>query len=201
MDHTDIVSKSEFARLLGVSRGRVSQWLASGQIGGDALVGSGRLARIRVAAAAARLNPSLRGARPMSLRSVVGCQPPAAPCSPDDEPFFRFHLRVTAEDIPSRTRRELLAIMKNLLFPAPQKAPQTERNQLIRAALDLYSGPATCCARALAHDLLAFVRAAAYGEPLAPIVSEKRAALHRLTAAGAHKLGWRRLHDIGCGRP
>ena len=58
------VSKAEFARLRNVSRGRVSQWLAAGQIGPEALVGSGRCARIKVRTALAhlreRLDPSQR---------------------------------------------------------------------------------------------------------------------------------------------
>jgi DNA-binding transcriptional regulator YdaS (Cro superfamily) len=55
----DVVSKSKFARIVGVSAPRVSQWLASGQINGDALVGRGHRARIRVAVAKEQLKRNL----------------------------------------------------------------------------------------------------------------------------------------------
>ena len=42
------LSKGEFAREVGVSNARVSQWIAAGQIGPDCLIGEGRLARINV---------------------------------------------------------------------------------------------------------------------------------------------------------
>ena len=43
---TQIVSKSEFARLLGVSPARVSQMISEGKIDGAALIGEGRKAKI-----------------------------------------------------------------------------------------------------------------------------------------------------------
>jgi hypothetical protein len=55
----DVVSKSAFAVIAGVSRVRVSQWLSEGKISGDAIVGTGRHARIRVAAAMEQLKRNL----------------------------------------------------------------------------------------------------------------------------------------------
>jgi hypothetical protein len=55
LNNTEVVAKADFARLVGVSRGRVSQWIAEGKISGDALDGSGRKARIRVGNAKAQL--------------------------------------------------------------------------------------------------------------------------------------------------
>jgi hypothetical protein len=55
----DVVTKSEFAALANVSRGRVSQWLNSGQLSGDALVGAGQRARIRVSVAMQQLGKNL----------------------------------------------------------------------------------------------------------------------------------------------
>lgn len=43
-----LVSKSEFARLINVTPGRVSQMISERKIGPDALVGEGRSAKIRV---------------------------------------------------------------------------------------------------------------------------------------------------------
>jgi len=55
----DTVTKAEFAALVRVSPGRVSQWLKSGQLSGAALVGRGHRARIRVAEAMAQLRRKL----------------------------------------------------------------------------------------------------------------------------------------------
>ncbi len=50
-----IVTKGQFAELIGVSPGRVSQMISEGKIGPEALVGEGRSARIRVETARAQL--------------------------------------------------------------------------------------------------------------------------------------------------
>ncbi|WP_321504060.1 hypothetical protein [Breoghania sp.] len=55
----EVVTKGEFATLIGVTPGRVSQMLKSGDIGPDALEGEGRMARIRVATAKAHLRDRL----------------------------------------------------------------------------------------------------------------------------------------------
>ncbi len=54
-----VVGKSEFAALRGVSPGRVSQWLAEGKIKPNALVGEGRGAKINVEIATRHLQESL----------------------------------------------------------------------------------------------------------------------------------------------
>lgn len=46
-----VVSKGDFARICGVSPGRVTQWITEGKISGAALVGEGRSAKIVVALA------------------------------------------------------------------------------------------------------------------------------------------------------
>ncbi len=53
------VSKAEFARIVRVTRGRVSQWIAAGQIDGEALVIEGRSERIVVEAARRQLGDRL----------------------------------------------------------------------------------------------------------------------------------------------
>jgi phage terminase Nu1 subunit (DNA packaging protein) len=54
-----IVTKAEFSRLVGVSRGRVSQWLTAGKIDGAALVRVGRSERIDVKEARRQLGRRL----------------------------------------------------------------------------------------------------------------------------------------------
>lgn len=51
----EVVSKGEFAKRCNVSPGRVSQWIQEGKIGPDELVGEGRNAQVRVAAASEKL--------------------------------------------------------------------------------------------------------------------------------------------------
>jgi hypothetical protein len=56
---SDVVTKGAFALLVGVSPGRVSQFLSEKKLYGDALVGDGRHARIRVSVALEQLKRSL----------------------------------------------------------------------------------------------------------------------------------------------
>jgi len=55
----EVVTKKRFAALVNVSPSRVSQWLRTGQLGGEALVGRGHRARIRVAVALEQLRRNL----------------------------------------------------------------------------------------------------------------------------------------------
>jgi hypothetical protein len=55
----DIVTKGRFAAIAGVSAARITQYLADGQISGEAIVGSGHRARIRVAVAMEQLRANL----------------------------------------------------------------------------------------------------------------------------------------------
>lgn len=59
VEASQIVRKSAFAAMRGVSPGRVTQWITAGHIGPDALVGEGREARIRVDVATAQLRERL----------------------------------------------------------------------------------------------------------------------------------------------
>lgn len=55
----DVITKSEFAAQRGVTPGRVSQWISEGKITGEALVGTGRSAKINVAIAVQQLKDKL----------------------------------------------------------------------------------------------------------------------------------------------
>jgi hypothetical protein len=55
----DVVTKGRFAAIAGISRPRVSQYIADGQISGEAIVGSGHRARIRVDVALEQLRRNL----------------------------------------------------------------------------------------------------------------------------------------------
>lgn len=76
----EIVSKGEFAALLGVHKSRVSQYISSGRIDGAALVGEGREQRIRVAVACEqlrrRLDPGQRLGNGLGTRLTIPAAPP-----------------------------------------------------------------------------------------------------------------------------
>lgn len=55
----EVLTKSAFASFVGVTRGRVSQWLTERKLSGAALVGSGHRARIRVDVALDQLKKTL----------------------------------------------------------------------------------------------------------------------------------------------
>lgn len=55
----NVISKGAFAQMIGVSAGRVSQYIAEGKISAAALVGDGRTARINVRVAKADLTRTL----------------------------------------------------------------------------------------------------------------------------------------------
>lgn len=50
-----LVTKSEFAALIGVTPGRISQYIRDGIVGSDALEGEGRSAKVRLAVATAQI--------------------------------------------------------------------------------------------------------------------------------------------------
>lgn len=89
MNEPQIVRKSAFAELRGVSAGRVSQWIAEGKITGVALVGEGRSAQIDVAVATAQLRERLDVSQRFGLNGVstrLGEEAPSAPAAPSPAP-------------------------------------------------------------------------------------------------------------------
>jgi hypothetical protein len=78
-----VIIKAEFARRRGVKPPRVSQWIAAGQISGEAIVGNGRNARIRESVAVAQLRKRLDPLQmagngiSTSLQPVSDPKPPA----------------------------------------------------------------------------------------------------------------------------
>ena len=80
MSEPQVVRKSEFAEMRGVSAGRVSQWISEGKISGPALVGEGRAAQINVAVATAQLRDRLDVSQRFGLNGVsTRLEEPAPP--------------------------------------------------------------------------------------------------------------------------
>ena len=74
----EIVTKAEFASLLGVSRPAVSQYISEKKISGAALVGSGHRAKINIAIARRQLNKNLDVVRHNSLSGKARVTGPIA---------------------------------------------------------------------------------------------------------------------------
>lgn len=78
-----LVSKGEFARLIHVSPGRVSQYLSEGKLGPEVLVGEGRMAKIRYEQAVRQLQERLdigqRLGNGIDTRLDVPSAPPPQP--------------------------------------------------------------------------------------------------------------------------
>lgn len=112
---TAVVSKGDFARLIGVSPGRVSQYISEGKIKPDALDGEGVRAKIIVAVATAQLRASLDIAQRLGngiatrldaspdSPPVLGQVKPAAPVLPT--PGNSFEERLKAEKLAEMEMR------------------------------------------------------------------------------------------------
>ena len=92
----DIVTKGRFAAIAGVSKARVTQYLAAGKISDEAIVGSGHRARIRVAVALEQLR------RNLDASQHLGANGRARVASGDDDG--------TVEDAIKRARLEQLSL-------------------------------------------------------------------------------------------
>lgn len=82
----ETVSKGDFAGIIGVSPGRISQYIADGKIFGDALVGQGRSARINVERARSQLGKTLDPSQRFGANGVAGRRAVAASETPASEP-------------------------------------------------------------------------------------------------------------------
>ena len=96
-----LVKKSTFAALRGVTPGRVSQWVAKGQIGGAAIVGEGQRAQIDVDLATAQLRERLDPNQRFGLKGL-GTR---LDDDDDDAPAGR---RATSASVESQIKAEKL---------------------------------------------------------------------------------------------
>jgi hypothetical protein len=96
-----LIKKSEFAAARGVSSARVSQWIATGLIGPEAIVGEGQRAKINEGIATAHLRDRLDPSQRFSINGLStrlgNAKPPSAPGK-----------KVSAK--PTATRRAVEAI-------------------------------------------------------------------------------------------
>lgn len=112
------MKKSAFAKHLGVSAARVSQWISTGLIDGEALVGAGRSARIVVEIANAQLRERLDQTRRLVFSESA--QVKADEDHPKDDPLADPEFvskRAEREDLQAELIRLRLARAKGELIP------------------------------------------------------------------------------------
>lgn len=84
----ELVTKAEFAGLIGVSPGRVSQYIAAGKLGRNELEGAGRAAKVKVPEALAalklRLDPGQMLGNGIETKLAAQPQAPVPPSEEDD---------------------------------------------------------------------------------------------------------------------
>ncbi len=73
----ETMTKGAFAAHIGVSAGRISQYIAEGKIYGDALEGDGRSAKIRPAIARQQLQKTLEPSQRFGANGAAVLKPPA----------------------------------------------------------------------------------------------------------------------------
>lgn len=103
-----IESKSDFAKRMRVSAGRVSHWVGEGKITPDSLVGTGPYAQIRVERAQADLARNLHPGQLLARLASVGTPAPAAGSAPSAPAIVdRYQeLRIEQKEIELRRARE-----------------------------------------------------------------------------------------------
>jgi len=145
----EVVSKGDFARLAGVSPGRVSQYISSGQIGREALVGEGRSARIRVAVAMRQLGDRLDVTQ--RLANGLGTRIEPAPPAPAQMP--------PAESAPPAYVPRDTSVESQLkaekLWRAQADRRRIEREERAESGLYTRTDDVTKAMKKLAGDLLA----------------------------------------------
>jgi len=133
-----IATKAEFAQLCGVSKARVSQWIAEGKIGSEELDGTGRSAKIKVNAAIEKLKLRLDPAQRLGNGLGTKLSPTARePFDSEDDVLDR-KLKATRLQIAEAQNRKLLEdekVRKGIYVHASNVKEETGR--LVEAVLQL----------------------------------------------------------------
>jgi len=104
----EVLSKNEFAARRGVHKSAVSHWIKDGRLYGDALVGTGRTAKINVAVAEAQLSRTLDlGQRLVHAASPGATAEPKALAVNDDAARYQKAKADAAEIEAERARRRM----------------------------------------------------------------------------------------------
>lgn len=162
----EVIRKSDFAVLAKVSPARVSQWIAEGKIGGEALVGIGRSAMIRVEIARRQLKNALDVNQRFGLNGIstdLGPEPASVPAQDSVETRLKAEKLLQAQLLTSRLQEED-RLQKGVYVLAVAARAETAR--AVSEALNIFEGSLTDLASALAakyalpqRDLVHLLRA------------------------------------------
>ncbi|MDB5582819.1 MAG: hypothetical protein JWR80_7995 [Bradyrhizobium sp.] len=156
----EAVSKGEFAQIIGVSPGRVSQYLTEGKISVAALVGVGRNAKINVERAKADLRLTLDVSQRLGNGSETnieaGISAPPAHNGPSSTPEFQ--LRGIDHDIKQQKFEQLKRANRNAAIAdalergtlVEKSRSQAEMARVASTMLDVFEGGITDFAMAIA---------------------------------------------------
>lgn len=119
-----ILTKAEFAAAIGVSAGRVSQYIADGRLDGEALVGEGRTQRINLAIATAQLRSRLDIAQMRGNGKMTRIFRSEAPLTISET--FMVELGTAFADHFHLRKREVLRFLGKKIIQLAQRAAGSE---------------------------------------------------------------------------
>lgn len=195
----DLVAKTRFAELANVSAPRVSQWIADGKISGEALVGEGRHARIRVSVACQQLKRNLDISQrfgngittkldhPPADHEIAGAVSPAVlPNSPALEPIEEQLKREKLEQLQRANRRSAREeAEKNGRLTDADLARQ-QMGRVAAQVVTIYDGATTEIANAIAST---------FNLPPRDVVHLLRTEFRKVRGSAAKALR-RGVHDV-----
>lgn len=149
----EIVRKSDFAALVGVSPGRVSQWISEGKITGEALVGEGRSAMIRVDVARAQVRERLDVSQRFGANGLSTNLGPETPVPAAAAPVDSVETQLKAEKLRQAqlltSRQEEQDRLSRGVYVLARDA-RAETIRAVSEALNIFEGALSDFASALA---------------------------------------------------
>lgn len=155
-----LVSKGEFAAMINVSPGRVSQFIAAGQISRDAMVGSGQRAKINVERAKSDLRLTLDVSQRLGNGSETNIEPSpgvtgtaaASVIDPDSAPRGADHeIKLQKlEQLRRANRNAAVAEARDAGLLTDTVASKAELGRVASAMLDVFEGSINDMAMAIA---------------------------------------------------
>ncbi|RFB95214.1 hypothetical protein B5K11_09685 [Rhizobium leguminosarum bv. trifolii] len=157
------VSKSEFAAMINVSPGRVSQFIAAGQISAAAIVGTGQRAKINVDRAKADLRLSLDVSQRLGNGSETRLDPEQDISVPLQQPAGTFTLPIAAgldHEIKQQKLEQIRRVNRNAAIADAQARGQlietdqarSEMGRIAAGMLQVFEGGLTDLASAIAAE-------------------------------------------------
>lgn len=158
------VSKSEFAAMINVSPGRVSQFIAAGQISAAAIVGTGQRAKINVDRAKADLRLSLDVSQRLGNGSETRLDPEHDISVPPQQPTgATFTLPIAAgldHEIKQQKLEQIRRVNRNAAIADAQARGQlietdqarSEMSRIAAGMLQVFEGGLTDLASAVAAE-------------------------------------------------